>query len=148
MCGADAAGARARTGQHAPLARDVGAVPLDHERRADLLRVRVGIAVVRGGVPRDLLGTVTVGAAGRDPLADAMAAVPLGVRRRADQAERGPLLAGSHVPLLPPRNAADAESVQPLVPSAPEAAAPDRSGRQSLRSARWAFGILRFVSDS
>ena len=40
----------------------------------------------------------------------ALAALPGRVRRRADQAARRPLLAGPHLPALPPRDAADART--------------------------------------
>src|SRR5438477_4773144 len=37
-----------------PVDRPLGALPLDRERRADLLQLRVGDAPPRGGLPRDL----------------------------------------------------------------------------------------------
>ena len=46
----------------------------------------------------------------------ALAAVPAGVRRRADQAARRPLLARPDLPVLPPRDAADAGPAQLVLP--------------------------------
>ena len=59
-----------------------------------------------------------------DPLGVPVAAVPARVRRRAHQAARRPVLAGPHLPAVPPRDPAHAEPAQPAVPPPAAVAAP------------------------
>ena len=54
-----------------------------------------------------------------------LAAVPGRVRRRADQDARRPVLARSDVPVLPPRDPADAGAVELVLPPPAQAAAPN-----------------------
>src|SRR4051794_9932518 len=82
------------------------------------------------GVPGDLPGPGRRRPADAGAVAGALAAVPAGVRRRADQAARRPLLAGADLPALPPRDPADAQPGQPLVPPAAAAAAHRRDAGQ------------------
>ncbi len=93
-------------GVGAPLA----ALPLVRQRRPDLLRLRLGNATPRDGVPRDLSGRAHHGTECRDLLVIAMAALPAAVRRGAHQVARRSVLAGSDVSRVLLRDAADAES--------------------------------------
>ena len=76
-------------------------------------------------------------------VADALAAVPRGVRRRADQAARRPLLARSDLPLLPPRDPADARPAELVLPPSAQAAAPcRRSPPTTSPSSSCPFGLF------
>ena len=99
------------------LARAVGAVPVDRQRRADLLRLRLGVAAAGGRLPGDLPRQRT----GRRPRSwccwpASLAAVPGRVRRRADQAARRSVLARPDLPGLPPRDPADARPAELVLP--------------------------------
>ena len=82
---------RAALGADARLARAVGAVPVDRQRRPDVLRVRLGVAAAGGRLPaRSSSATPTSRRRLPVLLAAALAAVPARVRRRAHQAARRP----------------------------------------------------------
>ena len=68
------------------------------------------------GVLAMFLGDERIRAAGAGCLLGAVAAVPTRVRGRAHQAARRPVLARPDVPVVPPRDAADAEPAQLVVP--------------------------------
>src|SRR5712692_5481134 len=99
----------AARGRTAPLDRAVGALPLDRERRSDLLQLRLGDAAPRGRLPRDLPRPRLDPHSARARLPPAVARVPPRVRRGAHQDARRRVLARPHLPLLPPRDPADAE---------------------------------------
>src|SRR5699024_12745201 len=80
---------RSLVGAHARLPRAVRSVPLDRQRRAGLLRVRLGVAAVGSGVPSRVPRFSPDGSAARDALRLPVVAVPGRVRGGADQAARG-----------------------------------------------------------
>ena len=103
------AAARSAAGHDARLVRPLGPLPVDRQRRRDVLRVRLGVAPPRGGLPCDLPRQRRGGAAvARHPCLP-MAGLPGRVRGRPDQAPRRSLLARPDLHGLPPRDAADAE---------------------------------------
>ena len=104
------------------------------------LTLEAGLLVV-------FVGNDDVAAAGARHVADALAAVPRRVRRRADQAARRPLLARPHLSGLPPRDATDARPAQLVLPSPAAAVAPRGGGRQSLRAARRPVRVVRSATD-
>src|SRR5439155_9865141 len=104
----------------------VGALSLDRERRPDLLLVRLGVAPAGSRLPHDLPGSGHDDAAVQPHRAHALASVPRRVRRRAHQDARGPVLARPDLPLLPPRDSADAQSAELVLP--PPAEAPPSDG--------------------
>ena len=110
------AAARPALAADAGLVRAVGAVPVDRQRRAAVLRLRLGVAAAGGRRPRRLprTGRHRPADPGRPP--GAVAAVPGRVRRRADQDPRRRLLAEPDLPPLPPRDPADARPVQLVLP--------------------------------
>ena len=108
----------------------VGALPVDRQRRPDLVRLRLGVAAARGRLPRHLPRAGRDGPARPGPVAVRLAAVPRRVRRRADQAARRPLLARPHLPRLPPRDPADARPAQLVLPPPARPAAPGRGAGQ------------------
>ena len=73
-------------------------------------------------------------AAGAGDVARTVAAVPARVRRRPDQTPRRLVLAGSDLPVLPPRNPADAGAAELVFPSPAQAAASGGSRGQPLRA--------------
>src|SRR5207237_8497005 len=75
-----------------------------------------GVDPSGGRLPRHLSRPEHEPSAGAGPLALPVAAVPDRIRRGADKAARGSLLARSHLPLLPPRDAADAEPALVALP--------------------------------
>src|SRR5438309_1318802 len=75
------------------LAGGMGAVPVDRQRRPDVLRLRLGVAAARSGVLRRLPGAGVAGAAGSGDLDDSLAAVSRRVRCRIDQDPRRSMLA-------------------------------------------------------
>ena len=77
------------------------------------------------------------------PLAAAVAAVPPRVRRRADQAARRPVLARPDLPVLPPRDPADARPAQLVVPPPAPAAAPHRGAANHVTQLVVPFGTVR-----
>ena len=81
------------------------------------------------------------------PAAVPLARVPGRARRRADQAARRPLLARPHLPGLPPRDPADAEPAQLVLPPPAEAVAPAGGGRQPRRAARRALPAVLPPAD-
>src|SRR5262249_36007546 len=99
----------------------LGHVHVDHSRRANLVRLRLGDAI-----PRDRLSfnfplsfarsaaISKVPATDHGALAISLARLPHYDRCRPDQAAGRSLLARSHLPLLPLRDAADPESNQPV----------------------------------
>src|SRR6185503_16636991 len=124
------------------LARDVGALPIDRQRRAGLLRIRLGVDAAGGGLLRRVpRARPSPGAVDPDPRA-ALDAVPHGGRRRSHQAARRSVLARSDVPLLPPRNAADAEPPERAVPPSPAIHA---AGGRRVQPLRPTGGSLRVV---
>ena len=100
---------------------------------ASVVLLRLGDAAARGRLPRDLPGQRQRRTAAARADRPALAAVPGRVRRRADQAARRPVLARPHLPVLPPRDPADARPVQLVLPPAAEAAAPG-GGRRATTS--------------
>ncbi len=128
---------------HARMACAVGAVPVDRERRADLVLVRLGVAAARGGTAGGLRRQRRRRPSrGRD-VADTLAAVPRRVRRRSDQAARRSVLARPLVSGLPPRDAADAGPAQLVLPPPATSAAPGRGGGQPRRAVDRAVRIVR-----
>src|SRR4051812_3348122 len=117
------------------LAPALGALSLDRQRGADLLRIRLGVAPPRSWVSRGLPRSVVERGTGAARVALPLAPLPTRVRRRAHQDARRSLLARSDLPLLPPGNAADAEPALLVLPPSTEAAAPDRGARKPLRPA-------------
>jgi hypothetical protein len=105
-----------RPGRACSGGRAVGAVPQLRQRRAGLVRVRVGVAAARGRLPRDLPRRQRRRPACAGPVAVPVAAVPRRVRRRADQDAGRPVLAGPHLPAVPPRDPAAARPVVLVVP--------------------------------
>ena len=114
----------------------VGALPVDRQRRPDVVFVRLGVAAAGDRVPGDLPRQRPGGAAGADDVAGALAVVPAGIRCGADQAARRLVLARSDLPVLPPRNPADAGAAELVLPSPAQAAAPGGSRGQPFRAAR------------
>src|SRR5579864_8264940 len=110
-------------------------VSVDSQHRSDLLRVWMGVPASRGRLSRHLSGAGHHRPAHRRDLDVSLVAVSGGVWSRPDQAARRSLLARSHLPQLPPRDPADAESTQLVLPPSAEAAAQGRSCRQSRRPA-------------
>src|SRR5690606_7564954 len=106
--GGAAAGAVVADDARVPAA--VGGVPVGGERGAAVLRVRLGVVAVRGDVPRGVAGLV--GRGRRSPAAGAAGGAVVLVPGRAgcgaDQAARGPGVAGPDGAGLPPRDAAAA----------------------------------------
>src|SRR4029453_15012357 len=92
----------------AGLVRPVGALPVDRQRWADLLRLRLGVAPVGGRVPGGLPGAHRrpPAAAGDHPAA--LAAVPRRVRGGPHQDARRQVLAAADLPRLPHRTPPDA----------------------------------------
>src|SRR4030095_16889264 len=101
----------------------------------DVLLVRLGVTAVRGGRAGDPPPRRPHRAAGAARVPDALAPVAARVPRAALQAARRPLLAGPHVPPLPPRDPADAEPVELVLPPPPRARAQDRGCGQPFRAA-------------
>ena len=114
----------------------MGAVPVDRQRRPDVVRVRLGDVAARGRVPDDLPRSRRQPAADADPDPPALAGVPGRVRRRNDQDARRSVLARPDLPQVPPRDAADAGPAELVVPPPAAGAAPHRGRRQSRRPAR------------
>src|SRR2546426_6874049 len=110
----------------------MGLLPLDREHRPDLLLVRLGVAPAGDGLSRDLPRAGHDDAAVQPHRPDALAALSRGVRRGAHQDARRPVLARPHLPLLPPRDATDAQPAQLVLPSPAETVAPRRGARKSL----------------
>src|SRR6266511_3600928 len=120
----------------------LGALPVDRQRGPDLLLVRLGITAVRGRSVRCLPRRRAHGAADPRGVPHALALVPVGVRRRAHQAARRPLLARPDVPPLPPRDPADAEPAELVLPPPAGAGAQGRGARQPRRAARRAVLLV------
>src|SRR5438309_11931412 len=120
----------------AGLCAALGPLSLDREHRPDLLLLRLGVALARNGLPHHLPWTGHDGTAVQPDRPHALAALPGRVRRWAHQDARRPLLARPDLPLLPPRNAADAESAELVLPSSAEASSSDGGAGQPLRAAR------------
>ena len=127
----------------ADVGSDVGPLSVLRERRADLLRLRLGNDAPRGGVPGGVSRRPRHGAAGPGDPADSLDALPGHVRRRPDQAARRPVLEGPDVPLLPLRDAADAEPVLVVLPRAAAVGTPVRRAVQPLRRARRPVRVFR-----
>src|SRR5439155_4169403 len=98
------------------LAGDVGPVPVDRQRGPDVLCLRLGVPPARSRLPRRLPRVVPDDPAGPRPVAVALAPVPARVRRRPDQVAGPRVLARSHLPVLPPRDAAPPEPAQLVFP--------------------------------
>ena len=101
------------------------------------------IAAARGRLPRDLPRQRRDRAAVARAPAVPLARVPGRVRGGADQAARRPLLARPDLHGLPPRDPADAEPAQLVLPP-PAAAAPPARGRSATSSPSWSlpFGLF------
>ena len=125
----------------------LAALPLVRQRRPDLLRLRLGNAPARDGVPRDLSRRAHDGTGRRDHLAVALAAVPADVRRGAHQVARRSVLARPHVSRLLLRDAADAEPADVVLPLAARVRPPRRRGDQPRRRARRSVPLLRAAAD-
>src|SRR5262249_11258892 len=123
------------------------ALSLDRERRPDVLRLRLGVDAARSrvlrGVPRPGLDD----RAARPGPGAALDAIPRRARRRADQAAPRPLLARPDLPLLPPRDAADAEPADRALPRAAADRAARERGVQPLRATRRAVRAVRAAAD-
>src|SRR5439155_17428937 len=104
---------------------------------------RLGDAAARDRLPRGVPRSVLGRAAGDRALPAPVAAVPRRVRRGDDQAPRRSLLARPHVPPVPPRDAADAERVELVLPPPPRRAAQGRGARQPRRAALRAVVALQ-----
>src|SRR6266545_7521072 len=142
-----AAAGRPAVGVDARVVRALGALPVDRQRGPDLLLVRLGIAAVRGRSAGGLPRRRAHGAADSRGVPDALAAVPAGVRRRAHQVARRPLLARPHVPPLPPRDPAEAEPAELVLPPPAGAGAQGRGARQPRRAARRAVLLVHAAAD-
>src|SRR5438552_58610 len=107
---------------------------------AEPARVRAG---ARCDLPRRVPRTGPRGAPGAGDVARAVAPLPGGVRRRPDQAPRRPVLAGPHVPAVPPRDPTDAQPAELVVPSPARVAAQGGGAGEPRRTARRALRTLR-----
>ena len=124
----------------AGLARPVGPVPVGRDRRAGLLRLRVGVDPARGRVPRGLPGVGGRRPSGTGPVAGALAGLPDRVRGGPDQDARGPLLARPDLPRLPPRDPAAARSAVVALPPPAHLDASGRDRRRTTSCSWWCRG--------
>src|ERR1700754_1257260 len=115
-------------GRDAAVAAVVGDVPLNRQRRSDLVLVRLGIAAAGDRPAGGLCRQRRRRPARSRHVVDALAAVSSRVRRRLDQAAWRPLLAGPDVSGLPPRDATDAGPAQLVFPSLAAPISPRGSG--------------------
>ena len=127
--------ARPRLAADGRVPRPLRPLPLDRARRADVLRIRLGDAALRGRLHRRLPRQRRLPAAAPHRARGALARLPPRVRRRPDQAARRPRLAEPDRALLPPRDAADAEPAEPHGTSRAGLVAPPRGRRQPHRAA-------------
>ena len=95
------------------------------------------------GLPRVLPRRVVHRATGDRDVPAALAAVPARARRGPHQAARRSVLAGPHLPPVPPRDTADARAAQRLLPPPAEGAAPGGGARQPRRAASRAVVPVR-----
>src|SRR5260221_1962686 len=126
---------RADADRDARVVRAVGAVPVHRQRRADLLLVRLGDAALRDRIPRHLPRQRAGRADDPTRVPDPLAPLPRGVRRWADQDARRSMLARPHLPVLPPRDAANAQPAVLVLPPRAEALPSVRGPRESFRAA-------------
>src|SRR3984957_13023940 len=84
------------------VAAAMGCVPVDRQRRPDLVLVRLGVADAGNRFPGNLSRQRPDRAAAADDVARPGAAFSPRVRPRPDQTSRRYLLAGSDLPVLPP----------------------------------------------
>src|SRR5262249_10505348 len=110
-----------RVRERNPANGPMGDVHVDRSHRPNLVRLRLGNPAARDGIPIDLSlpaapwpALSQLEAADPGDLAFSLARLSHHVRRRPDQIARRPLLARSHMSLLPLRNAAHSEPDQPL----------------------------------
>ena len=125
----------------------VAAVLVDRQRRTGLVLVRLGIVAARNRLPGDLPRQRGHRPATARPDPAALAAVPARVRGGPDQDARRPVLAGSDVPVLPPRDPADAGPAELVLPPPAQAPAPGRGGREPRHPARGALLPVRAAAD-
>lgn len=126
----------AALGRHAAVARPLGDVSVDRERRPDLVLLRLGVPAPGGRLPRRLPGQRRGRPADRGALPAALDPLPPRVRGRSDQNARRRLLAEADLPRLPPRDPADAGPAELVLPPSPEALPPGGGGGQPLHPAR------------
>src|SRR5690606_4424775 len=141
--GRGAAADRAALAADARVRRALPAVPVGGQRRAGVLRLRLGVAAAGGRLPRGVPGLRRRRGADAGAARLLLAAAAGRARRGADQDARRPVLARPHVPVLPPRDPADAGPVLGLLPRAAEAVAQGGGRREPRRAARRTVPALR-----
>src|SRR5262249_31154303 len=138
---------RAALALHGGVVRTLGGLSLDRQRRADLLRVRLGIDAGRGWLLRCVPRALAHGSVLRPRPAPAVDAGPRRGLRGLDQAAPRPLLARADLPLLPLRNAAAPQSAQLVFPSPAEAAPPLRRALQPPGATGGSVRLVRAAAD-
>src|SRR6266540_2566807 len=125
-----AAGASARRDAH--LVTPLGSLPVDRQHRGHVLRLRLGVAPLRGGLPRDLPRQRRDGSALAGPPRLPMARLPRRVRGWPHQAAGRSVLAPPHLHGMASRDTAHAEPAELVLPP-PPAPDPSHGGRRQLR---------------
>src|SRR5215471_21483677 len=127
---------------HDCMAGLVAAVSFTRERRAKLLRIRMGIHAAGGRVLHGIYGTALDVAFAHSRFSSSLDALSNRIRRRPDQAASRPLLARADLPLLPLRNTTPSQPAELVLPPSSPGHTPVQRAVQSFCAgdrSLWAF---------